>query len=231
MAALVGREAELGRLLGLLDEALLVASPGAGRAVAALVGGDAGIGKSRLVGKVATIAASKGVTVLCGQCAEIGDSVPYLPFADALRGVLLAPADAARLAEAVARRPVLAQLLPDGSAARQDDADRAGLAREQMFGAMLGLLADLAAQAPVLLILEDLHWADASTRDLLVFLSRMLHRERVALIGTYRSDDLHRRHPLRAVVADLLRLPSVTPVELGPLPPAALAELLEQPGP
>ena len=81
-----------------------------------------------------------------------------------------------------------------------------------MFGAVLGLLAELAAQAPVLLILEDLHWADASTRDLLTFLSRMLHRERVAIVGTYRTDDLHRRHPLRAVVADLLRLPSVTHV-------------------
>ena len=66
-----------------------------------------------------------------------------------------------------------------------------------MLGGVLGLLTELAAAAPVLLVLEDLHWADASTRDLVTFLSRMLHRERVALIGTYRSDDLHRRHPLR----------------------------------
>jgi DNA-binding CsgD family transcriptional regulator len=95
-----------------------------------------------------------------------------------------------------------------------------------MFGAMLGLLAELAGQAPVLLILEDLHWADASTRDLLTFLSRMLHRERVAVIGTYRADDLHRRHPFRAVVADLQRLPSVTLVELRPLPPAAVAQII-----
>ncbi len=63
----------------------------------------------------------------------------------------------------------------------------------------------------MLLVLEDLHWADASTRDLVTFLSRMLHRERVALIGTYRTDDLHRRHPLRPVVAELQRLPGVIP--------------------
>ena len=75
----------------------------------------------------------------------------------------------------------------------------------------------------MLLVLEDLHWADASTRDLVTFLSRMLHRERVALLGTYRTDDLHRRHPLRPVVAELRRLPSVTAVELGPLEAAALA--------
>jgi DNA-binding CsgD family transcriptional regulator len=225
MATLVGRDAELGRLLAFLDDALLVV-PGAGRAVGALVSGDAGIGKSRLVSEVSAIAVAKGVTVLCGHCAEIGDSVPYLPFADALRGVRLPPGKATRLAEAVRKRPVLARLLPDGSGSQEAEADRSGLAREQMFGAMLGLLTELAADAPVLLILEDLHWADASTRDLLTFLSRMLDRERVAMVLTYRTDDLHRRHPLRAVVADLLRLSAVTSVELPSLPPAAMAELL-----
>jgi DNA-binding CsgD family transcriptional regulator len=225
MATLVGRDAELGRLLALLDDALLVV-PGAGRAVGALVSGDAGIGKSRLVSEVSAIAVAKGVTVLCGHCAEIGDSVPYLPFADALRGVRLPPGKATRLAEAVRKRPVLARLLPDGSGGQEAGTDRSGLAREQMFGAVLGLLAELAADAPVLLILEDLHWADASTRDLLTFLSRMLDRERVAMVLTYRTDDLHRRHPLRPVVADLLRLPTVTAVELPSLPAAAMAELL-----
>ena len=63
---------------------------------------------------------------------------------------------------------------------------------------MLGLLAELSDEAPVLLVLEDLHWADATTRDLVTFLLRMLHRERVATIGTYRTDDLYRRHPLAA---------------------------------
>ncbi|MCW2932576.1 MAG: ATPase-like protein [Actinomycetia bacterium] len=225
MATLVGRDAELGRLLAFLDDALLVV-PGAGRAVGALVSGDAGIGKSRLVSEVSAIAVAKGVTVLCGHCAEIGDSVPYLPFADALRGVRLPAGKATRLAEAVRKRPVLARLLPDGSGSQQGEADRSGLAREQMFGAVLGLLAELAADAPVLLILEDLHWADASTRDLLTFLSRMLDRERVAMVLTYRTDDLHRRHPLRPVVADLLRLSTVTSVELPSLPPTAMAELL-----
>jgi DNA-binding CsgD family transcriptional regulator len=226
MATLVGREAELERLRAILDDALLAPAE-AGGALAALVSGDAGIGKSRLVGEIAAIAEGRGVTVLRGQCAGIGDSVPYLPFADALRGVRLPPEAAAALAEAVRKRPVLARLLPDGSDGQDTEADhRSGLAREQMFGAMLGLLAELAERAPVLLILEDLHWADASTRDLLIFLSRMLHRERVAVVATYRTDDLHRRHPLRAVIAELVRLPAVTQVELTPLPPAAMADLL-----
>ena len=213
---MVGREGELGRLLSLLDDAE------AGRSVVALVSGDAGVGKTRLIGEVTRLAAGRGFTVLSGQCAELGDSVPYLPLADALRGA----AQSTGVRDALSSRPALGRLLPEGGEGPIADSDRSGLARQQMFGGVLGLLAELAAAAPVLLVLEDLHWADASTRDLVTFLSRMLHRERVALIGSYRTDDLHRRHPLRPVVAELLRLPSVIAVDLAPLDPSALAEHL-----
>src|SRR5580704_8556965 len=213
MSALVGRDTEIARLRALLDDAA------AGRAVTALVGGDAGVGKSRLVAEVMTAAGHRGFTVLFGQCAEIGDSVPYLPFADAFR---TAPPD---IEQAVKARPVLARLLPDDGEPAQGT-DPSGMARQQMFGAVLGALAEFAAASPVLLVLEDLHWADATTRHLVTFLARMLRRERVAIIGTYRTDDMNRRHPLREVVAELGRLPSVALVELGPLPAAALAEHL-----
>jgi DNA-binding CsgD family transcriptional regulator len=217
MGTLVGREAELARLRGLLHDAA------AGRAVTGLVSGDAGIGKSRLVAEVMRIAEGDGFTVLCGQCAEIGDSVPYLPFADAFRA---APP---HIEKAVKARPVLARLLPDGDG-QASEADWAGLTRQQMFGAVLSLLSELAACDPVLLVIEDLHWADATTRHLLTFLARMLHRERVAIIGTYRTDDLDRRHPLRGVIAELVRLPMVALVEVGPLSAAALAEILSGEG-
>jgi DNA-binding NarL/FixJ family response regulator len=213
---MVGRDDELGRLLTLLDDAE------AGRAVVALVSGDAGVGKTRLVSEVTRLAEGRGFTVLSGQCAELGDSVPYLPLADALRDA----AQSTGVRDAVSSRPALSRLLPEGGDGQRADEDRSGLARQQMFGAVLGLLTELAAATPVLLVLEDLHWADASTRDLVTFLSRVLHRERVALIGTYRTDDLHRRHPLRPVVAELLRLPSVSAVDLAPLIPSALAEHL-----
>ena len=213
---MVGRDGELGRLLTLLDDAE------AGRSVAALVSGDAGVGKTRLIAEVTRLAAGRGFTVLSGQCAELGDSVPYLPLADALRGA----GESTGVRDALSSRPALGRLLPEGGEGPIADSDRSGLARQQMLGGVLGLLAELAAAAPVLLVLEDLHWADASTRDLVTFLSRMLHRERVALIGSYRTDDLQRRHPLRPVVAELLRLPSVTAVDLAPLDPSALAEHL-----
>ena len=213
---MVGRDGELRRLLSLLDDAE------AGRSVVALVSGDAGVGKTRLIGEVTRLAAGRGFTVLSGQCAELGDSVPYLPLADALRGA----AQSTGVRDALSSRPALSRLLPEGGEGPIADSDRSGLARQQMLGGVLGLLAELAAAGPVLLVLEDLHWADASTRDLVTFLSRMLHRERVALIGSYRTDDLHRRHPLRPVIAELLRLPSVIAVDLAPLDPSALAEHL-----
>jgi hypothetical protein len=127
MGTLVGRDAELARLRALLSDAA------AGRAVTALISGDAGVGKSRLVAEAMGVAADDGFTVLCGQCAEIGDSVPYLPFADAFR---TAPP---HIEKAVKARPVLARLLPDGDAG-PSEADWAGLTRQQMFGAVLGLL-------------------------------------------------------------------------------------------
>jgi len=201
----------MGRLLGDAE---------AGQPVVLLVSGDAGVGKTRLLEELARRAAGRGFTVLSGRCAELADTVPYLPLADALRAASRGP-----LADALAARPVLTRLLPDRDIKL---GDLPGTAQQQLFGAVLGMLAELAAASPVLLILEDLHWADGSTRDLVTFLSRVLRDERIALALSYRTDDMHRRHPLRPVVGELLRLPSVTSIEVEPLDPTAMAEHLMQ---
>ncbi|MDH2427961.1 helix-turn-helix transcriptional regulator [Sphaerisporangium sp. TRM90804] len=213
--ALIGRSGELGRLAGVLDAAAL------GQPGVAVIGGDAGIGKTRLVNELVSRARAQGFAVLTGQCAELGDAMPYLPLADALRGA----ADDPVLAQAVEARPILRRLVP-GSWADLGPEAGPGLTQQQLFGSTLSFLAEVSQTAPVLFVLEDLHWADRSTRDLLVFLSRMLQHERICVAGTYRTDDLHRRHPLRPLLAELNRLPLVTAVELGPLGSGEMADYL-----
>ncbi len=218
---LVGRAAELARMRELLAEA------SSGQSVVLLISGDAGVGKTRLITELSRLAAVRGFTVLWGRCAELADTVPYLPLADALRGGALGANADGSLHDAVATRPALARLLPDREISRQP-ADLPGVAQQQLFGAVLGMLSELAGANPVLLVLEDLHWADRSTRDLVTFLSRLLRSERIALVLSYRTDDIHRGHPLRPVVTELQRLPSVTVMEVGPLGSEAMAEHLTQ---
>jgi DNA-binding CsgD family transcriptional regulator len=194
----------------------------AGQPVVMLVSGDAGVGKTRLISELVADGTERGFAVLSGRCAELADTVPYLPLADAVRSAARGP-----LADAVASRPVLARLLPDHELTAPTP-DLPGVAQQQLFGAVLGLLTELATVSPVLLVLEDLHWADRSTRDLVSFLSRVLRSERVALVLSYRSDDMHRAHPLRPVVGELHRLPTVTAIDVGPLDPTAMAQHLTQ---
>lgn len=217
---LIGRAAELAELTAALERAA------AGSAGVVLVSGDAGVGKSHLVSALTRAARGKGCAVLVGQCAELGESMPYLPLADALwTAAQTGTPEADEVRAALDGRPVLRGLLPDGDGG-PDAASELG--QQRLFGAVLGLLGELGRDRPVLLVLEDLHWADRSTRHLLTFLSRVLQRERVCLVGTYRSDDLHRRHPLRPVVAELLRLPNVTGVEVPPFGPGETAEYLAE---
>src|SRR5947207_14239028 len=124
------------RLLSLLDQAA------AGEPVVALISGDAGMGKTRLTAELAARAAPRGFTVLSGRCAELGDSVPYLPLADALRDATTGPGPADRLREALAARPILGRLLPDLGDASQPNGEESGLAQQQLFGAVLGLLSE-----------------------------------------------------------------------------------------
>ncbi|MFE1885494.1 AAA family ATPase, partial [Streptomyces diastatochromogenes] len=215
---LIGRDGELARLTGVLERA----RGGAARAV--LIAGDAGVGKTRLLDEVAGRAARAGTTVVTGHCVDLGDvGLPYLPFTEIL-GVLAADE---RYAAVLAAHPAADRLLGAGADPARDPGGRL-----RLFEGVAGLLADLAAAAPLLLVLEDLHWADQSSRDLLRFLlSRgVLHRpgpgRRLAVLASYRADDLHRRHPLRPLLAELVRLPAVERLELRPLPDAEVARLV-----
>ena len=228
---LIGRDDEIARLTGLLGRAR------GGEARAVLLAGDAGVGKTRVLDEVAGRAARAGMTVLTGHCVDLGDvGLPYLPFTEVL-GVL---ATDERFAAALAAHPVVDRLLGAGSDAVRDDGPTparpdGGGGRLRLFEGMAALLADVSDIAPLLLVLEDLHWADQSSRDLLRFLlSRgVLQRPAggapthpLAVFASYRADDLHRRHPLRPLLAELVRLPAVERLELRPMADAEVTRLV-----
>ena len=211
----VGRTAELDRLGQALD---LAANH---RPATRLIGGEAGIGKTRLVAEFSERSREAGAHVLIGGCLQLGDTgLPYAPFVGALRPLMrsLAPE---RLAEIFGPgRAELAHLLPDLgpperlTSTRPDASLGATAAQARLFEIVFGLLRRLADERPVVLVLEDIHWADASTRDLLRFLVRNARDGRLLFVVTYRSDELHRRHPVRPLVAELERLDSVDHIEL-----------------
>ncbi len=217
----VGRERELRTLKD------LVASAVAGQARAVLVAGDAGVGKTRLVAELVAQAHTDGALVMTGHCVEMGaGGLPYLPFAEALTRVVAGegpPAAAERIRDLARDRPVLARIAAAAPAAHGDEV----MERLPLFDAVWACLVELARDvAPVVLVLEDLHWADASSLDLLRFLLIRLGVQRLLVVATYRADDLHRRHPLRPVVAELARLRGVERLDLPPLSERDLARLL-----
>ena len=212
----VGRGNELTRLGQALEQTA------AGRPGTRLITGEAGIGKSRLVEEFLGRARASDVLVLEGDCLPLGETgLAYAPFVAALRP-LVRSLDPDRLDRLVGPgRPELAHLLPDlgpppARAKRPPDASlSATTARARLFEIMFGVLHRLAEERPLVLVLEDLHWADASTRDLLRFLVRNTRTEPILIVATYRSDELHRRHPLRPLLTELQRLESVEVIELG----------------
>ncbi|GAB2578594.1 helix-turn-helix transcriptional regulator [Microlunatus antarcticus] len=178
-----------------------------------LLGGDAGIGKSRLLGALAERARAYGWDVAVGHCLDLGGSpVPYLPFTE-LAG-RLAAVHPEPVAELTARHPSLRRLVASGAGASSTEPAERGL----FFEAVHATLSTLATEQPLLVVVEDLHWADQSTYDLLTFLLTRGSGDRVGLVCSYRSDDLHRRHPLRPLLAAWNRLAGVNRLELGPLP-------------
>jgi DNA-binding CsgD family transcriptional regulator len=205
----VGRAEEL----GVLDEALSRA--GAGQPQALVIAGEAGVGKTRLVEEFATAAAGRGAVVALGGCVEIGaDGLPFAPFSTALRTLRRALPDLLAAA-AAGQEAELARLLPELGETGAGGHDEEGTAR--LFELTARLLERVAADRTVILALEDLHWADASTRHLLSYLLRTLRTGRLVVLATYRSDDIHRRHPLRPLLAELDRLRTVRRIDLARL--------------
>ncbi|MBW3631606.1 MAG: AAA family ATPase [Chloroflexi bacterium] len=208
----VGRQAELRRLNGLL------ASATAGSFAAILIGGEAGVGKTRLLTEFRASAESSGASFLGGACVDLGEGArPYDPLVAALRPWLrsLDDHDFGRIV-GPARADIL-RLVPDlASASEQGGSVDPSPPSSQslLFLQLLGVIERLSADSPTVIALEDLHWADRSTRDMLQFLVRNIGHGRVMLVGTYRTDELNERHPLFELLAELQRTGRVERLEL-----------------
>lgn len=208
-SVLVAREAELAALADAYARAC-EAGP-----VTVLVGGEAGIGKSRLVAEFAARLPSR-TRVARGDCLEAGGGFAYAPFIAAMRALVrdLGAERAAGLLPGGGRLG-LAHWLPVLGVAPDEPDPVYGRAR--LYEDVLTLVEGAARERPLAVVLEDLHWADPSSRELLAFLVHNLAGPGVLLVGTYRSTDLDERHPLRPVLAGLARSPRVRLLEPAPL--------------
>ena len=217
----VGRSDQLSELETALADAA------AGRPRLALVAGDSGVGKTRLISELAARARAAGARVLSGDCMALGEGeLPYAPLVGALRSLVRAGDPVLEQLPGSVRGELstLLPMLADGARARAASADESAQAR--LFEAVLWLLDTLGEDSPVLLGIEDLHWADRATRAFVAFLGRSLCRERVLVVATYRFDELHRRHPLRPLLVELERDAGSLKIELPPLTREELAEQL-----
>jgi DNA-binding CsgD family transcriptional regulator len=206
---LVGRDEQMTAL----EAAFASARQGGPSAV--LLGGEAGVGKSRLVGEFGRTAAAAGARVLTGGCLELGtDGLPFAPFTAVLRELVHemgADAVASMLPGRTTRG--LARLLPE--LGEPDTAGDPAEARARLFEEVLRALEHLTKHSPVVLVIEDAHWADRSSRDLLTFLiGNQRALSGLLIVVTFRSDELHRTHPLRPLLASLDRIAWVERIEL-----------------
>jgi DNA-binding CsgD family transcriptional regulator/tetratricopeptide (TPR) repeat protein len=216
----VGRAAELEELESALAQAAEC------RPALVLVGAESGVGKTRLVIELERRLEQRGLLVLRGEGVELSEGdLPYAPVIAALRPLVREhhPALDALTAGSAAQ---LAGLMPGLGDGGGTDERGDGSGQLRLFEALLELLDLLSDGQPVALILEDMHWVDRSTRTFVSYLARSLREERVLLILTYRSDELHRRHGLRPLLGELERLERARRIELAPFDREELTEVM-----
>jgi DNA-binding CsgD family transcriptional regulator/tetratricopeptide (TPR) repeat protein len=219
----VGRDAELAALTAALDAAV------AGEPTVVLLGGEAGVGKTRLVEEAAGRANDAGARVLAGSCIEMGgEGLPFGPLAHVFRSLMRDTSPEELDAFVGPARSELARVLPDldpDSAPSAAPLGEGGTAR--LLELVVGVIERLAVDRPLMFVIEDLHWADRSTLDLVALLVRALHADRVLVVASFRTDELHRSHPLRPLVTGWERVRAVQRIELGRLGRAEVAQQLE----
>jgi class 3 adenylate cyclase/tetratricopeptide (TPR) repeat protein len=221
----VGRARELARLEAALERAE------AGEGAVAFVTGEPGIGKTRILTELAAQARARGARVLAGRCFEGEGARPYAPFAEALDGYV-GEADRAEIladlgpygSEIGAIAPRLRTRLPE-----LPELPRLGGEedRTRLFYAVSELLLAASKRAPLVLVLDDLHWADGATVALLRYLGRLVAKGRLLILGGYRDGEVGREHPLAIALAAMKREVEYERIALAGLAPDQVGRLLE----
>jgi DNA-binding CsgD family transcriptional regulator len=212
----VGRLRELETLRGTLEQVLARH----GRIV--LLAGEPGIGKTRTAQELALLAEHQGATVLWGHCPEEAGAPPYWPWVQVIRAALRTADPRALLTHVGSAAGDIADIVPEihdllpglEPPVRLEDAAQA---RFRMFESIRHLLTSLCDRQTIMLVLDDLHWADAPSLRLLEFLAPEIADGRLLLVGTYRPTELSRQHPLSDALGALARAPHVARVHLGGL--------------
>ena len=204
LTAFVEREPERARLRRLVDDTLV------GRGRLALIAGEAGVGKSRLVAEIGDEAQARGMRVLTGHCVEMSGTPPYLPYVEIIEQAISSPRSSVALREAlgdvapeIARiAPALRRAFPEIPPAVELPAE---LARRYVWNSFGEFMGRAAQRQPLLLVLEDLHWAGESTLLLTEYLAPLLPDMPVLVLGTYRDDEVDLHHQLARVIGQLGR--------------------------
>lgn len=220
---MIGRREQLAALA----EHLQQARAGAGRLI--LLVGEAGAGKTRLVRAfLEQVHAKAGVEVLQGHCYEQDPAIPYGPFLDLLGALLRAHPPEAVLAAAGPLSGELTALLPElAPGAPAPAAGDPQSQKRRLFDALYRVLRPQGSGRCRVLVLEDLHWADQTSQELLHYLLRAGQHDPLLILSTYRSDELHRRHPLAHFLAQLARERAYHEVRIAPLSEPELTQMLE----
>jgi tRNA A-37 threonylcarbamoyl transferase component Bud32/tetratricopeptide (TPR) repeat protein len=221
---LIGRRSELNRLRQLWSEAL------SGHSVLALISGEPGVGKTRLARELIATARLGGATVLTGGCYEFEATTPYLPFVEALREwVRETPADRLR-AIVDTSAPEIVRMAPEGEEKLGRQEARATLTpgeeRLRLFDSLARVFQRMAASGGLFLFLDDLHWADSGTLQLLHYLLRHLRHDRALFLVAYREVELDRTHPLAEAIVEWNRERRAVRIALGRLSQAETSAML-----
>lgn len=193
----------------------------AGEPQLAVISGEAGVGKTRLVEHLAGRLDAAGWLVLRGNCVQLGaEGLPLAALTSMLRD-LVDRIGAEHVAGMLPDADAVLRLLPEFATSGVPLPER-----PRLFELVAAMLRRLSTERPVLVFVDDLHWADMSTRQLLVLLIRTLRPARVAVLTAFRTDDVGRRHPLRSLLADVPRLPGVHRIDLQRFSRADTAQLV-----